>query len=136
MGDDSSDRGFTIKSNQVEYLSIGNYNMHLCPHCTYITFGNETGDMAFALNRPPSESGAGNPFLMRGQAGYNGAKGGSVEIYGGSGGDNTGVGGNVDLYPGRNGLTQGDDSGSVNLYGCTGMDQTKFECFERVSVHR
>ena len=134
--EDSVDRGFTIKSNEVEYLSIGNYNMHLCPHCTFITFGNETGDKAFALNRPPSQSGAGNAFIMRGQAGYNGGKGGSVEIYGGNGGDNTGVGGNVDIYPGRNGLLQGEDSGSVNLFGCTGMDQTKFECFERVSVHR
>ena len=133
--DHSSDRGFTIKSGDTHYITIGGRNLHLCPHCTFLTFGNEMGDQEFVINRPPSETGAGNGFLINGQAGFNDGNGGDISIHGGEGGDNLGVGGSVILKPGRGGNQQGDASGSIDLYGCDGMS-IQWKCFKRISVNR
>ena len=93
------------------------------------------GDQEFVINRPPSETGAGNGFLINCQAGFNDGNGGDISIHGGEGGDNLGVGGSVILKPGRGGNQQGDASGSIDLYGCDGMS-IQWKCFKRISVNR
>eukprot|EP00946_MAST-07B_sp_MAST-7B-sp1_P002539 g2539.t1 len=131
-----SEGGFTIRSGDEEYMNFGGGTLHLCPHCTYVTFGNKTGHRDFIITRPPSRSGEGNAFVFMGQPGFHNEKGGDIVIHGGEGGGAAGRGGSVKLTPGINGyrMQNEDDVASVVLEGCKGVRRT-WECHPRVTVN-